>query len=202
MIKIINEGHKERAYCQPCGKIVPVTYKYKPYMTESGEAIEGVLQGFCDVCNKRLVIPPQSIPKIKPYYLRQDKTQEYKVPTIIEDALLNIGSFVHLEKPDVFKTILRFYLSTRQSESWIKKAQIQDLGPAKSRLSFRIDQKTDAVLTKYAHRLALNKNQFVAMMIWDAKDRLLNNQGVSKEYMKETKLFRAPEYIFDSDLTS
>jgi hypothetical protein len=195
MIKIINEGHKERAFCATCKKVGTVTFKYKSYLTEVGDIIPGVLQGFCDKCNERLLLPPQSIPKIKPYYMRQSKTQEYKVANVIEDALLNIGAQVRMEKPDMFRTMLRFYLATPKSRNWIRHVEVKSLGLATARLSFRIDMPTDLLLTQEAHRLDLTKSQFISMMIWDAKDRLLNDSKESRLFMSEIKLFRAPDLV-------
>lgn len=195
MSEILNEGHKERTYCQSCGKMVGVTYKYKYYMMEDGNSIPNVLQGFCDSCGVRLLIPPQSIPKLKPFYQRHDKTQEYKVPNVIEDALLNISLSIKLEKPDAFKSILRFYLTEPHISSWIRKSNSKKLGPSVARLSFRIDAPTDQLLTRLAKNLDISKNQFVSRMIWDAKDRLLGETKTSRTFFDETRLLRSPEII-------
>ena len=194
MIKIFNEGHTEKGFCAKCKAVTGVTFKYKPYLTEGGDTIPEVLQGFCDGCGDRLLLPPQSIPKIQPYYIRQNKIQEYKVPVVIEDALLNIGSIVRLEKPDTFKTILRFYLTNPNSQGWIKHTDVKRLGPSRARLSFRVDEITNSLLMKRADNLAISKNQFISMIIWDAKDRLTGKSKESKLYTNEIKLFRSPEY--------
>lgn len=191
-MKIINEGHKQRALCPSCDKVTTVTFRYRPYLTESGESIADVLQGFCDGCGERLLIPPQSIPKITPYYAHQNVTQEYKVPSILEDILLNIGSKARLDKPDAFKSVLRFYLYNLPKRRWLKKSEPMDLGPARGRFSIRIDEETDAFLKNLAGKLGMNKNQFIVSMLWDAKDRLLEDTDDAKEFLNETKLFRAP----------
>lgn len=194
MIQILSEGHTERAHCSQCRGLVSITFKYRPYLTEDGDSIPDVLQGFCDRCNNRILMPPQSIPKIQPYYAKQIKVQEYKVPNAIEDALLNIGSRSRLEKPDAFKTILRFYLSNSHGQSWIRGTDVKQLGASKVRLSFRIDEPTDSLLTETAQKLSLSKNQFVSMMIWDAKDRLTGNSKESKAYSNEIRLLQTPEF--------
>lgn len=192
-MKILTEGHQEKALCPKCDGLKTVTFLYKLYLTEYGDAIPSVLQGFCDGCGERLLIPPQSIPKIKPYYQTMNKTQEYKVPNVIEDVLLNIGSQVKMEKPDVFKSILRYYLENNVSKGWIKKIGAKNLGPSVARLSFRIDEPTDFLLKQMTKSLELNKNQFVSRMLWDAKDRLLNETREAKEFRDCIKLMKVPE---------
>ena len=191
-MNLINKGHKVKALCPKCDKVTAISFEYRPYLTEIGESIPDVLQGFCDVCGKRVLIPPQSIPKISPFYVSQNITQEYKIPRIIEDVLLNIGSHVKLEKPDAFKTILRYYLLNESKKHWIKIFETKDLGPLKVRISVRIDQQTDGLLKSLVDKLGINKNQFITLMLWDAKDRLLENNACAKEFLEETKLLRPP----------
>lgn len=192
-MKILTDGHQERALCPNCDGLTTVTFSYKPYMTEYGDAIPNVLQGFCDKCGERLLIPPQSIPKIRPYYQTQNKTQEYKVPNVIEDVLLNIGAQVKMERPDAFKSILRFYLSKNKSKGWIEKASTKHLGPSVVRLSFRMDEPTDVLLRQKVKSLSINKNQFIARMLWDAKDRLLNETQEAREFRDSIQLMTVPE---------
>jgi hypothetical protein len=190
-MKFITEGHKLKSICPECDKITSVTFRYRPYKTDSEIKIPDVLQGFCDECDKRILIPPQSIPKIKPYYAAQNVTQEFKFPPVIEDILLNIGNRIGLEKPDAFKSLLRFYLLNQPGKRWLKKDALPELGPARGRLSVRIDEGTDEALKEIAKKLGLNKTQFIAAMLWDAKERLLENTAEAKEFRSETKLFSA-----------
>ena len=191
-MKIIKEGHKQRALCPECDKVTMVTFRYRPYMTESEEAIPDVLQGFCDGCGKRLLVPPQSIPKIKPFYSRQNVTQEFKLPSVIEDILLNIGYKASMDKPDAFKSILRFYLYNQPKKHWLRKSEALDLGPAKGRFSIRIDEATDDSLQAIALQLGMNKNRCINSILWDARERLLEDTADAKEFLSETKLFRSP----------
>ncbi len=193
MTKIFNENDKIKAFCPTCKSIVTVTFIYRPYLTEKKDEIPNVLQGFCDSCHERLLLPPQSTPKIAPYYKKQSEFVDYMVPEVINDVLLSIGYHSRLETPDAFKSMLRYYLSKSNRISWIKKAKVTNLGPARSRLSFKLDEPTHSKLKQVASKIELSKNQFIMRMIWDAKDRLLINGTEAKEFTTETKLLRVPE---------
>ena len=192
-MKILNEGHREKAVCPACHDIRDVVYRYRPYITEDGDTIPEVLQGFCEGCGERLLIPPQSIPKIKPYYQRLSKTQEYKVPSVIDDILLNIGASIKMEKPETFKSVLRFYLERTSRWNRIDARSSHKLGPASTRLSFRVDEPTDALLQHTTRKLAINKSRFVTLMFWDAKDRLLKNTPEAEAFRTGTKFLHAPD---------
>jgi len=194
-MKIYIEGEKTRAICPTCHDICSVTFKYKAYVTEHGDLIPDVLQGFCDKCEQRLLLPPQSAPKIAPFYRRQSVVQEFRVPHAVEDALLCLSSEYKIEKPDLFKTMLRFYLTSKGRSKWVKKIDADLLGKSGSRLSFRIDEATDSLLSVRSKEISVSKNKFISMMIWDAKDRLLDKGETSNEFFEETKLLRVPEGV-------
>ncbi len=194
-IKIFNEGEKVEAFCPTCESDVTVTFRYEDYITEKNVKIPNVLQGFCDSCHERLLLPPQSTPKIAPYYakIKQSEQLEYSVPEVINDVLLNIGYQLKLENPDPFKILLRFYLSKSLSKTWLNKNKVKHLGRAGSRLSYRIDKQTHAKLKQVAATMDISNTQYVMRMIWDAKDRLLSDSAIAKEFVNETKLLRVPE---------
>lgn len=186
--KIFIENEKVGAYCWNCEKDTMVTFKYKAYKTEDGEKIENVLQGFCDSCKERLLLPPQSTPRIKSYNSKQSKTQEYMVPKAIEDVLLLVGEHAGLEKPDVFKVMLRFYLGNQKKDSWMKLLELGNIGKPDTRLSFRVDPQTDETLMAWCTKLGISKNMLVTKMIWDAKDRLIDGGIISKKFLQQTSL--------------
>jgi hypothetical protein len=194
-MKIYIEGEKTRAICSTCHDICSVTFKCKAYITEHGDSIPDVLQGFCDKCGQRLLLPPQSTPRIAPYYRRQTVLQEFRVPHAVEDALLCLSSEYKIEKPDLFKTMLRFYLTGKGRSKWVKKVDAESLGKSGSRLSFRIDEATDSLLSIRSKEISVSKNKFISMMIWDAKDRLVDKGEASNEFFEETKLLRIPEDV-------
>jgi hypothetical protein len=194
-MKIYIEGEKSKAICSTCRDMCSVTFKYRVYATEHGDIIPDVLQGFCDKCGDRLLMPPQSTPKIAPYYQRLSIVQEFRVPHAIEDALLCLSSKYKIEKPDLFKTMLRFYLQDKARIKWISETNTEQLGKSGSRLSFRVDEATDSLLSACSKGISVSKNKFVSMMIWDAKDRLLGKTATSRIFYEETKLLRFPEEV-------
>lgn len=180
-----------KAACSTCKAICSVTYKYKPYETEHGDFIPDVLQGFCDSCGERLLLPPQSSYKIAPFYNKASIVEEFRIPNEVEDALLSMSSYLRIEKPELFKIMLRLYLRKNWVES-MEKTHQPKLGVSKARLSVRVDEQMEKLLAMRSKKVSLTKNKFVTWMIWDAKERLVGGSKESKEFLKATELLRTP----------
>lgn len=68
---IIVEGQKGVGFCESCKKEGSITYRTEYFYTEYNESIPDVMQGFCDSCNLRAVLPPQSSHLVIPYYRKK-----------------------------------------------------------------------------------------------------------------------------------
>ena len=191
-MKMYAEGDQARAVCHKCKAVCAATFRYKPYVTEFGDSVAEVLQGFCNACGERILLPPQSTPRVAPYYQKQSVVEEFRIPNPAEDALLCLGSEFGMEKPDVFKALLRFYLDKKHVKL-AAKAAVPDLGKAKARLSVRIEESLVRLFAKRIQDLDMPKSQFVVAMIWDAKDRLLGKTQEAKAFLEATKLMRRSE---------
>ena len=68
-MNVYNEGDCTKAVCENCKCIAYVVFKARDYEFEDGRIVGNILQGFCETCGERLLLPIQSARILRHYRL-------------------------------------------------------------------------------------------------------------------------------------
>jgi hypothetical protein len=90
----------------------PVTYRYRPVaLPQTGIEVPDVLVSVCDVCDRTVGIPAQSLPKVQVARERATRSVEARIPKELDDALGIISDRLHA-RPDAFRgALIRYYVT-------------------------------------------------------------------------------------------
>src|SRR4051794_26125380 len=81
-------GDKSKALCWKCEKLRDTTFKTRTVPFSSGHGlVDNVLVSVCNVCDKTVAVPQQSIPRIKESIKPKRYSIEVRLPKHLMDAL-------------------------------------------------------------------------------------------------------------------
>ncbi|MBL8024807.1 MAG: hypothetical protein JNL74_00255 [Fibrobacteres bacterium] len=190
---IHKEGDKSKAICERCKEIVPVTFRYAPFMAQ-GLKVPEVMQGFCDKCGDSVSLPHQSTYRIREYRESHNRPVEFRVPPHFTDILLTIGNMHKVsQKPNLLCRLLsELYLSKislpggSRIQKQIVLALTEDIagGKSKDRLSCVFPDNAYATLKTVSSAEHKTTSDIVRGIIVTAKHDILDkrNRSISKEF--------------------
>jgi len=190
---IHKEGDKSKAICEECGSIVPVTFRYAPFMAE-GLKVPEVLQGFCDKCGESVSLPHQSTYRIREYRESHNRPVEFRVPSHYTDILLTIGGVHKISrKPNLLcRLVSELYLSKMSLPGGgrlrrkVIHALSEDIagGKSRDRLSCVFPDAAYSTLKAVSGEEHKSTSDIVRGIIVTAKHDILDkhNPAISKEF--------------------
>lgn len=144
-MKIMEEGTRGVALSPEHGK-VPVVFRYRDLILDSGIVVKDVLVGVVEETGEVLSIPAQSTPRIK--LARQavkDETFSVRIPFELNDVLWGVSHELGANPKKFNSALIRFYLheatDSRTMARRLKKLSSSELAAksAKTRLTLRSD---------------------------------------------------------------
>ncbi|URX62057.1 hypothetical protein KR767_18730 [Luteibacter anthropi] len=156
-------GDHVKAMCDLDGLVESVfAYRDIPFSEGPGE-VKGILAGVCPVCERVIVIPPQSTPMIRDARREALKSLEFNVPAVFIEMLdaasyrIDAGSTSEFRKPLLMYYVHR--LATGQEpidelEPYMNRAfelAVEDI--PKRRMSMKVSSKSHEELAGVVHEL-------------------------------------------------
>lgn len=111
--RFLKAGDQSRAICPHCEAMRDTVYQYRSvFLTKTKVSVPNVLVGVCSVCDRTIVLPAQSTPRIKEARERVIKEQNARIPLELEDRL-NMMAYSLDIRPEPFKGALCRYALSR-----------------------------------------------------------------------------------------
>ncbi len=145
-MRFLRAGDTGRALCPHCRAMRDVTYQYRPvYLAKTKATVPNVLIGACQDCNRTIVLPAQSTPRIKEARERVMREQNARIPLELEDRLNMIAHSLDI-RPEPFKGALCRYVLDRvvrdarfAERVWALAGSAEAKGTPGGRVKFRAD---------------------------------------------------------------
>ncbi len=145
-IRFLRAGDTGRAICPHCKAMRGLVYQYRPvYLTKTKVTVPNVLVGACQECDRTIVLPAQSTPRIKEARERVVREQNARIPLELEDRL-NIMAHSLDIRPEPFKGALCRYVLDRvvrdarfADRVWALAVSAEAKGTPGGRVKFRAD---------------------------------------------------------------
>jgi len=157
-------GDRVRAVCDLDGR-VEATFAYRdvPFSDGIGD-VKGILSGVCPVCERIIVIPPQSTPMIRDARRDSLRSLEFNVPAVYVEMLDAASYRIDAGATSEFRKPLLMYYVHRMATG---KDALDDLGPyirealvppgqsmPKRRLSMKVSSKSHTELASLVKGLS------------------------------------------------
>lgn len=144
--RILRAGDAGRALCPHCRAMRAVVYHYRSvYLTKTKVTVPNVLVGACADCDRTIVLPAQSTPRIKEARKRVTREQNARIPLELEDRLNMLAHSLDI-RPEPFKGALCRYVLDRVARDarfaervWALAGSAEAKGTPGGRLKFRAD---------------------------------------------------------------
>ena len=141
--KIFREGDKGIAMCESCASKVTTTYLRREVpLNDDSDVVKDVMVGVCDQCDDIVMMPHQSVPRVKQVIAKKRKPLEARVPSHIKDMLLMVN--YELEQTKGFEQFVVLYYLNRWATCGVPMTRLRRYrrnelfhGKANSRLSFK-----------------------------------------------------------------
>lgn len=191
-VRIIQEGEEGIALAPELGR-VPVVYKYRDLALDSGTTVKSVLVGVHEESDEVLVIPAQSIPRIKEARkAAKEEVLEARVPRELEDILALLAEHYSVTPKKFSPAVIRFYLHSATSNPALAR-RLDKLSRARlahGRRSARIRVRCEASLSEQVARLAAafedtNQSDLMRGAIIAAKQDVLDNRAKRRSQQLE-----------------
>jgi len=109
-MKILKVGDTQKAACNHCKGLVPVTFKLRTVPFSDGVGVvKNVLVGVCDHCDSVVILPHQSTPVVKKQMDAQRTALESRVPAHMVD-ILNLASVELSGGTEFVPGLIKFYI--------------------------------------------------------------------------------------------
>jgi hypothetical protein len=145
-MRLLRAGDTGRAICPHCKGMRDLVYVYRSvYLTGTKVSVPNVLVGACQTCDRTIVLPAQSTPRIAEARERVVREQNARIPLELEDRLNVMAQALDL-RPEPFKGALCRYVLARIARDrrfaarvWALAASDEAKGTPGGRLKFRAD---------------------------------------------------------------
>lgn len=145
-MRLLREGYRRKAICPACERRVNTHYEYRTvHLEQTGVDVENVLVGVCDVCDRTVSIPAQSMPKLKEARKRSITVFNARLPQHLDDALYLIADQFDVPFGNFCGAMLRYYFRVLAHEQGfarrVGRLARSELarGRANARISLRIE---------------------------------------------------------------
>jgi hypothetical protein len=145
-LQFLRAGDTGRAICPHCKAMRALVYQYRQvYLTKTKVPVPNVLVGVCLDCDRTIVLPAQSTPRIKEASERVVREQTARIPLELEDRLNMMAHSLDV-RPEPFKGALCRYVLDRvvrdepfAQRVWTLAVSAEAKGTPGGRVKFRAD---------------------------------------------------------------
>lgn len=155
-MRIIQEGERGVALSPKLGR-VPVVYRYRDLVLDSGIHVSDVLVGVHEDTDQVLAIPAQSTPRIKEARKgSKDEVLEARIPRELEDVLALLADHYRVTVKKFSPALIRYYLHAALEHPPLARRIVRlSRGPlAQGKRRGRIKVRCEARLCAQVERLA------------------------------------------------
>ncbi len=142
--RFLRAGDAGRAICPHCKAMREMVYQYRAvYLEKTKVSVPNVLVGVCLTCDRAIVLPAQSTPRISEARAREVREQNARIPLELEDRLNMMAQALDV-RPEPFKGALCRYVLGRvvrdrvfAERAWALAASPEAKGTPGGRVKFR-----------------------------------------------------------------
>ncbi len=185
-MRILREGDSGVALAPGRGK-VPVVYRYRDYVLDSGVRIKNVLLGVDPETEEVLTVPAQSTAKIRAARAVKDETVEARISAELQDVIALLADRLDGSPQKVGPAVVRYYIAKAATshglERRLKRLSASRLARLEKPIAWKVRMRHE-----YASWLAgaaaaddeLTSSDLVRAILVAAKEDVLDRQDPSR----------------------